>query len=439
MKVKVQKSKVKTGILELGTRHGSWLRTSSPPDSERRTPVPGPRSPVSRPLKVLHVIPSVGPLRGGPSQAVQTFACGLAAAGVEVHVATTDDNGSDRLAVPYGKPVVVQGVSYWYFPRQSRLYTVSLPLSRWLARHIADYDLVHIHALFSHASLAAAFWSRWHRVPYLIRPAGLLNQWGMRNRRPWLKRLAFRAIDRQILAGAAVLHYTSEQERQEATILGIEGRHVVIPNPVTVPPAHLSELACRFRARYPQLEGKVVMLFLSRFDVKKGLDLLLPAFAAARAHYPELMFVLAGNGEPPYVARLQVEAERLGVSPGLVWPGFLAGEEKWAALAAADGFVLPSYSENFAIAVVEAMAVGCPVVISDHVGIHPDVTTARAGIVTPCDSQALSHALTVLAGDREMRAQMGRNGQTLARTNFSLKAVTNSLLRLYKNICHAEV
>jgi glycosyltransferase involved in cell wall biosynthesis len=149
------------------------------------------------------------------------------------------------------------------------------------------------------------------------------------------------------------------------------------------------------------------------------------------------MIVLAGNGEPLYVSHLQMEAERLGVSTALVWPGFLVGEEKWAALAAADGFVLPSYSENFAIAVVEAMAVGCPVVISDHVGIHPDVTTARAGIVTPCDAQTLSHALTVLAGDAEMRARMGSNGQTLARTHFSLEAVTNSLLRLYANICHA--
>jgi glycosyltransferase involved in cell wall biosynthesis len=147
-----------------------------------------------------------------------------------------------------------------------------------------------------------------------------------------------------------------------------------------------------------------------------------------------LRLVLAGHGEPAYVAHLQAEATRLGVASALVWPGFLAGEEKWAALAAADGFVLPSYSENFGMAVVEAMAVGCPVVISDHVGIHADVTTAHAGIVTTCDSQELSRALTVLANNADLRTRMGNNARILVGERFSLEAVTNSLLRLYSNI-----
>lgn len=386
------------------------------------------------PVKVLHVIPSVGPLRGGPSETIRTLTRGLASAGLQVHVATTDDNGPSRLSVPLMEPVVEQYVHYWYFPRQTRLYTCSWPLSRWLAQRIPDYDLLHIHALFSQAPLTAAWWARRHRVPYLVRPLGVLNRWGMSHRHPWLKKVSFYCFERRVLKEAAAIHYTSEQEQQEAAELGAGEKQVVIPNPVTPPPEHLSDLAHRFRIRYPQIKGKGVFLFLSRLDGKKGLDLLLPAFAAARTHCPEFMLVLAGNGEPADVSRLQVEAERLGVNAGVVWPGFLAGEEKWAALAAADGFVLPSYSENFALAVGEAMAVGLPVVISDQVGIHREVAAAQAGLVITCDTEKLARALVELAQNPHERKRLGANGQELVRSRFSAEVVATRVARLYEEI-----
>src|SRR2546422_889665 len=98
-------------------------------------------------------------LRGGPSVLVRTLASGLSRAGIETHIATTDDNGPERLRVPLGVPVVQEGVTYWYFSRQTRFYTFSWPLAHWLARHIPEFDLVHIHALFSFAALPAAFWA----------------------------------------------------------------------------------------------------------------------------------------------------------------------------------------------------------------------------------------------------------------------------------------
>src|ERR1700735_4553184 len=94
--------------------------------------------------KILHVIPSVGTLRGGPSVMVRSLARSLSEAGFEAHIATTDDNGPERLAVPRGVPVVQQGVTYWYFQRQTRFYIFSWPLTSWLARHVPEYDLVHI-------------------------------------------------------------------------------------------------------------------------------------------------------------------------------------------------------------------------------------------------------------------------------------------------------
>src|SRR3974390_2266592 len=98
-------------------------------------------------MRVLHVLASIGPLRGGPSFVLRNLVTGLAERGIDTHVVTTDDNGPERLHVPLGMPVVDRSVTYWYFPRQTRLYTASLPLAFWLWRNIKNYDLVHIHAV----------------------------------------------------------------------------------------------------------------------------------------------------------------------------------------------------------------------------------------------------------------------------------------------------
>src|SRR5438445_624243 len=129
-------------------------------------------------MKVLHVIPSVGPLRGGPSVMLHTMARGLSQAGVTVDVATTDDNGPERLNVETAQPLEEDRVTYRYFPRQTRFYTFSWPLTRWLAKHVCDYDVVHIHALFSYAAVPAAYWASRYTVPYVVRPLGVLNRWG---------------------------------------------------------------------------------------------------------------------------------------------------------------------------------------------------------------------------------------------------------------------
>lgn len=389
-------------------------------------------------MKILHVIPSVSPLRGGPSVTLRTMARGLVRAGLEVHVATTDDNGANRLDVPYRVPVVEEGVSYWYFPRQTRFYTFSWPLSCWLARHVRDYDLVHIHALFSYAAIPAALWARRSGVPYIVRPLGVLNRWGRQNRRPWLKKLSFRFVESHILAGAAAIHYTSEQERLEAAEWGIMHRSVVIPNPIDTAAYSHDRATGRFRAQDLQLTDRTIILFLSRLDAKKGLDLLLPAFAAVRAQYPQVILVLAGNGEASFVARLQQEAMRLGINADIIWTGFLTGEEKEAAFADADIFVLPSYSENFGIAAAEAMACGLPVVLSDQVGIHQEVAEAQAGAVVPCRTEELAQALLRLVRDAQLRSQMGENGKSLVNSQFSLETVTGRLIETYVQICRAH-
>jgi len=384
-------------------------------------------------VKVLHVIPSVGPLRGGPSFAVRSIATGLAASGIETHVATTDDNGPGRrLAVEFGRPREENGVTYWYFPRQSSFYLYSAPFTGWMWRHAADYQLIHIHAVFSYCSNMAAYIASRLGIPYVVRPLGVLNRWGMEQRRPWLKRLSFSLIERHVLKNAAFVHYTAEQERIEAAQCGFEDRPMIIPNPVEAPDAN--GVKGELRRLYPELRSKRVALFLSRIDRKKGLDLLIPAFAGVLREIPDAALVVAGDGDAALTETLRQNCRSLGIEKSVHWPGFLSGSAKAAALADADVFVLPSYSENFGIAVIEAMALGVPVVLTDQVGVCREVAASNAGLVTRPEVGPLQGALVRLLSDDAGRAAIGRNGAALAHSQFSPPVVLKKLTQAYDSV-----
>lgn len=384
-------------------------------------------------VRVLHVIPSLGPLRGGPSFALPILAQSLARQEVEVHVATTDDNGPGRLPSASGRAVSPDGVTTWYFPRQTRFYTFSWPLTAWLARHAGEFDLLHIHALFSYPTAAASLAAARHGVPYIVRPLGTLNQWGMTQRRPRLKQLSFQLVERRILKGAAAIHYTSEQERLEAEQLGRFGPAAVIPLGIDLREFEQPAPPAAFLHAHPSLAGRPIILFLSRLDPKKGLDLLLPAFAQLRQAQPRAALVLAGEGEPEFVTALRETADDLGIGDSVVFTRFLGGQEKLSALAAATAFVLPSYSENFGVAPVEAMAAGLPVVLSEHVAISGDVRKAEAGLVVPVEAGALAAAMERLL-DPALCSRLGQNARRLARTRFTADAAARELISLYHEV-----
>jgi glycosyltransferase involved in cell wall biosynthesis len=365
---------------------------------------------------------------------VRRLAGGLVRSGIETHVATTNDDGPRTLRVRCGEPVVEEGVTYWYFPRQTHFYTFSRPLGTWLARHVSKFDLVHIHALFSYPTLPAAFWAMRRHVPYIVRPLGTLNEWGMRNRRPWLKTLSFRLLESRILKNAALVHYTSEQERAEAQLLQETPCSAVIPNSIADAPDDTR--VGRFLDHFPDLRGRRVVLFLSRFDEKKGLDLLLRAFAEVAKELPDSSLVLAGQGDDRFVNWLKAEARSLRIDSKIVWPGFLREDEKFGAFADADVFVLPSYSENFGIAVAEAMAAGLPVIVSNQVAIHNDVAKAEAGLVVPCEAGPLARALLHLLNNPAARRSMGDNGKAFARSNYSEAAIARQMIAAYNDVVH---
>lgn len=387
-------------------------------------------------LKVLHVIPSVSLKHGGPSYAIKAYANALKSQGVETLVVTTDDDGDGtRFDVPLGAVIERDGISHVFFRCDIFAYKISFSLRRWLDRHVGEFDLVHIHALFSFSSLAAARVSRKRGVPYIVRPLGVLNRWGIKNRRPLLKQVWLRFIELPLLRGAAAVHYTNEAERNEASAIHpalAELPSFVVPIPVELPINRGD--ASEFLRLFPKAAGKKLVLFLSRLDAKKGLDLLLQAFKDVKEAEPESLLVIAGSGEERYTESVHRLADQLRIAEDILWTGYLGPAEKSAAFAAATVFVLPSHSENFGIVAAEALAAGVPTVLSDQVAIAGEVAAANAAIVVSRNARELGAAIVRLLGNDEIRNELSKRGEAAARQFFSPQSIGRLLRSEYTRI-----
>jgi glycosyltransferase involved in cell wall biosynthesis len=383
------------------------------------------------PLRVLHAISSVSRLRGGPSVSVHNMLEALRRRGIAVDlVATDDDGGSARLDVPLDRPVEFEGQSVRFFPRQTVKYEFSAPMLRWLRAHVGRYDIVHTHGLFGWAPLTAAWCARAARVPYVMRPAGVLDTWGMRNKSRLVKALSVRLIEGPLLRSAAAVHFTTPLEQARAAELALRIRGVVIPTgaEIEVPPAEIAT-----PADAPQVGDKRVILYLARIHPIKRIDVLLQAYAALE-NRQDTVLVIAGDGDAALLGRLKQLAAELGLGDNVHWVGFARGALKHWLLARASLFVLPSDSENFGIAVVEAMSAGLPVIVTRGCGLADFVARHGAGIVTDGTVGALRAALSDLLDNAERQRAMGAAGAQAARRELSLDAFGAHLETLYRSV-----
>ncbi|RBP45323.1 glycosyltransferase involved in cell wall biosynthesis [Roseimicrobium gellanilyticum] len=368
------------------------------------------------------------------------MAASVAAEGVEVSVATTiDRDEAARRNIQFGTPVHLDAWTCYFFPRHGRFYKPSLSLLKWLWQHMAEYDLVHIHAVFSFAPIAAWKAALHAGRPYIVSPHGLLNQWGMIHRRKHIKALSFRLIERPLLNAASAIHYTSDAEQQEASLLNLTARPLVIPLGidmsayVNLPDRQL------FEARFPEAQNRQIVLFLSRIDPKKGIEVLLQAWRQLAPSHPNALLVIAGSGTVEYTSSLKAKAEELGIASKILWTGFLGHEEKRIALGSAEIFVLPSKSESFGIALLEAMAAGVPCVTT--LGVALGAEASAVGAVQPADYEADSLAAAVgrLLDSAELRGRLGMAGREFATGKYSLEAMGHALKAAYLTLAVQSV
>jgi len=386
-------------------------------------------------VKVLHVIPFVASRYGGPSQAVFHMCRGLRDAGVDASVLTTDADGPGRLPVKLGDEIDYRGVPTRFFPRQwSEAFKYSRPLSRWLDRHVAEFDVLHLHSVYSHSSLAAGRAARREGIPYLVRPYGTLSSWALKFK-PVRKRVFWYLGVKRLLAGAAAIHYTSQAERRDAESGLAITRGVVLPLGVdsTLIDVQTAEDAPR---RSTSAADAPYVLMLGRLHVKKGLDLFLPAFCRVTGQPPfdRWKLLLVGDGDAAYVERLKAMVREAGAEERVTFAGWLDGSAKSDALRGAALLAMPSHQENFGLSAFEAMACGVAVLVSDQIDTADEIAQAGAGWISPLTEADLERTLGLAMEDDAGRVTRGEAGRDLVWRRFTWSAATEPLVAFYEQL-----
>ena len=394
-------------------------------------------------MKILQIVPSISLIYGGPSQMVLGLAPALARQGVKVTILTTDSNGDTGqkpLDVPLNSPIKQDGYEIIYFKCSPfRRYKFSVDLLKWLNNHANEYDLAHIHALFSPVSSTAAAVCRAKKLPYILRPLGTLDPADLRKKRQ-LKQLYAAGLERPNIKKAAAIHFTSEQEAKVSHRFGVTTRDLVIPLGVKETDKICRDVKFNASNQFNIPDNVPKILFMSRIDPKKGLDLLIPALEKLLSEGLDFHFVLAGTNpqDPSYEQKIKSQIQASPLDKHTTITGFVTGELKSALLETADLFVLPSYYENFGIAVAEAMVAGIPVVISDQVHICQDISGSESGWVGTTNTESIADLLREALKDPEERQRRGLQARKYALLNYSWDAIAQKIVEAYQDIIQVK-
>ena len=385
-------------------------------------------------MKILHVIANLAPRYGGPSKACFEMARAVARLGHTVSIYTTNQDGPTELDVPTDQPVVRDGVEIRYFPIQHpRFLGFSVPLALALREAIREYDIVHIHSLYLFHNLVAAHYCRKHGIPYIIRPHGTLDPFLYRRHR-LRKRIVELLFENKNIKQAAAIHFTTEDEKKLAEPYIFQRPGIVVPLGLELDDYENLPAPGVFRARYPETQGKKLILFFGRLNFKKGLDILARAFGELARARDDVHLVIAGPDNDGFGEQVRAWLNEERVLERTTFTGMLQGEDKLAVLHDADMFVLPSYSENFGISVIEAMACGLPVIISDKVNLWREVEAGGAGKVVPCRVDRLRKAMLELLENPKATEQMGECGKVLVKEHFQWDTIGKVLEDVYGSI-----
>ncbi len=321
-------------------------------------------------------------------------------------------------------------LSYWPVSRKAWLLdrVQGDKLHQQLRTLLAGAEGVHIHGLWEQSTAVAAATARQLGIPYIISAHGMLEPWALATKR--LKKQVYAGlIERRNVAGAACLHALTRAEARHYVNFGAQCPIAVIPNGVELPDYAEEDL---FLSRFPALRGHRLVLFMARLHPKKGLDLLLEAWADLASRFPGTRLVIAGPDAEGTQARLQSYVSQQGLNDSVVFTGMLRDAMKWSALAAAEIFVLPSYSEGLSVSVLEAMGMGVPVIVTDPCNM-PEVAQSGAGLVIQPEASEVAAALHhLLSRTTDENAAMGQRGIELVQSSFTWPQVARKMAAVYR-------
>ncbi len=385
-----------------------------------------------RALRILRVIHSVNPSGGGPIEGIKQVSAILKSMGCVVDIASLDAPDASWV---HECPITTHALGpgrggYGYSPR----------LVPWFREHRCEYDAVVVSGLWQYSGFGVWRASRAIRTPYYVFPHGMLDPWfkrtyPLKHLKKWLY---WPWGEYRVLRDAEAVLFTCEEERRRArsSFWLYKCREKVVNYGTASPVGDPDKQRLEFWTQHSNLKGRRLVLFLSRIHEKKAVDVLLQAWAKFLALQGtggrNWCLVIAGPcADEAYLNSLKTMTQSLGLNETVVWTGPLYQDLKWGALHAADAFILPSHQENFGIAVVEALACGLPVLISDKVNIHCEITSDGGGLVAPDSVEGVAQLLTQwFQMDESQRRAMRAKARASFEKRFEIHQAAANLLEV---------
>lgn len=370
---------------------------------------------------------------GGPPKIIFDHTQVVLRYGHQVTILSPISPGEKPYTVPEGARLILCQRT----PGISRFFReFSLELYQYLKQHIHEYDVIHCHGLWHFGTLAPFMLDR--EVAKVITIHGVLDRWVYAHHN-WKKQLMDRLAQRAYLRRADLVQINNTDEQEDILrYLGQPHPNVaIIPNGVKL--SDFSQLPPKgtFRKKFDLPASKKLVLFMSRLNVKKGLDLLLPGFQEYVRNNPDTLLALAG-ADDGYEAATRQFIEQHGLTESIRMVGMLTGDDKKAALHDADVFTLPSYSEGFSMAVLEAMAAGTATLVSDRVGFGDAIRAHEAAeLLDSLTPNAVRAGLEKLLASDALRQQTAANALAMVKSKYDIDVVAKQLLDEYEKINHS--
>ena len=378
-------------------------------------------------MRVLHVIPYMSPVFGGPPEVVKAMVKASLSHGHEVLVFSTSIGLNGNISGEVNSSSFDVKTYRLFLTSFFGLWFYSKNLNSELKKLSSSIDLVHLHIPFTGPFYFAAKWARKNNIPYVISSHGMLDGWSMSHKKV-KKWLYYYLIERKTLKKALKIHVTSLIEKNEVENLGLSVPLEIISLPVFYGNRE-SELK-------PLDKNDIVddevphILFIGRLHHVKGIPYLLKALEILRQRGMILKLDLAGAGDPKYEQKIKELINRHGLESWVILHQHVDGAQKQILYKKASVFVLPSLHENFGLAAAEAMLAGLPVVVTDQVGIAIDVSKFEAGIVVPaCDSNSLAKAIDKVIGAKSLK--MASSALELAKNEYGFTLFSERLNDFY--------
>ncbi len=384
-------------------------------------------------MNILLVVSSMNAESGGVTTIVAGISDALSQRGHNVCVATVDHSGTQV------NPTLAT-VTRFTADKGWKSLSPSRELAAFLRRRVREFDIVHVHGIWQRPGHYVGHYARRAGVPYVVSTHGMLDRSSLKMGRGWAKSLAWMLWDGPMIRRASAVQCSNDAEYRVSPKL--HGRNVFVAgNGVSAEALSTMPKRGSWRAKNLSTLGRPdrpVALFLSRIHPKKGLERLLPHWPHLLKEYPDVLLVVAGAGSEADEKSVRAAAQAAGIGGSVFFAGQLVGLAKWEALVDADLFVLPTHQEAFSLAITEALAASCPVIITREANFD-EIGPCRAGIIVDGrDMAQFVRAVGQVLSDPHLRQEMGINGRRLVESRFTWPTIAERLELAYRFLCRAE-